>query len=177
MSATWCIVLLGAAVALWLVPKSRRYSLLYADAHLVEISRQLADLRAQQEPEAPGDGPALRHFTTSAGLTVAYGHRQEGPEVFHHLSLSHRDVVIAQGAAQTLIAFMVGLLGLDPARVEVATSARFVTHAAFRLSAQEHQALVARPPTVIDVAEAPGWLRRAMAQRSQLRDASRGVGG
>jgi hypothetical protein len=176
MSPLWSIVLLGAAVALWLVPKGRRYSRLYADAHLVEISRQLAELRAQQEPEAPADGTELRHFTTSAGLTVAYGHRQEGPEVFHHLSLSHRDVVIARGAAETLIAFMVGLLGLDPAAVEVATSAGFVTHAAFRLSAQEHQAFIGRPPTVIEAAEATGWLRRAMAQRSQFKDASRGLG-
>jgi hypothetical protein len=176
MSALWSIVLLGAGLALWLVPKGRRYSRLYADAHLVEISRQLAKLRAPQASEAPGDDAGPRHFTTSTGLTVAYGHRQEGPEVFHHLSLSHRDVVIAQGAAQTLIAFMVGLLGLEPAGVEVATSASFVTHAAFRLSAQEHQALVARPPTVIDAVDARGWLRRAMAQRSQLKDASRGVG-
>jgi hypothetical protein len=164
-AAAWFLIVAFVALTWWVVTKALRYRRLYADGHLMELARGLEALRAAPGTREVREEGLVPHFITSAGLIVAYSWRPDGSDFVHHLSLSHQRGPIAQGAASTLLAFSLDLLGVDLASAQSGTSARLVTHAAFRLTAAEQAALVGRSAIVVHPAHARERLAQALRRR------------
>jgi hypothetical protein len=159
----------SAAFLLWLAMRSRKYSRLFAPAHLAELGRQAHIMSRPGAARLRGKAGAVMPAgcRTAAGLTLVYSREPDGAEIAHHLSFAHQSGTLAHSAGLTLVAFVLDVLGVDLARVEVVISPQLNAHAGFRLSPQEQRAFDDRPAPALDRASVRTRLGQAMKERER----------
>jgi hypothetical protein len=165
MSPWWLLLLLAVPVALY-ASRGRGYAALYAPAHLAELGRGLLTL-ISRGADGLGATESPPHFVTSANLAVVVTRAPAADGGRYHLSLSRRGDVLAQGAALTLVAFLLDVLGFDPARASVSPSPN-VTHVEFAMSADEERHVASAASAALDEADVRERLGRAMNARAHM---------
>jgi hypothetical protein len=141
------IVTVLTLAGLWLLRGFEAYTKMFSDEHFHEVGARLPALkRAALEriivPEAdlvctPEDA---RGMLTSAGLTVLYLVGHEGDWFHHDLSVSSTARgYTAHAVGEMFTCLLVRLLGVGMDRPRLWVSSRAVHHAAFTLSAADHE--------------------------------------
>jgi hypothetical protein len=155
-----------APVALYAALRGRGYGAIYAPAHVAELGHGLLALLSRG-PDVLGATDLPPHFVTRANVAVVVTRAPAAEGGRYHLSLSRRGDILAQGAALTLVAFLLDLVGVDLARASVSPSPD-VTHVGFSLSADEERSLTAASPPALDEKDVRERLRRAMEARARM---------
>ena len=160
-------------LVLWQLRPGQRYRKLFSTEHLSELATQAQSIWVATPqipsptlPSARADAMPPRSFQTSAGLTVVHTRHGHGTGVDFHVSVSLGEGALAQGAALSLMAFLLDLPRIDPQRITVAHGVT-VTHASFTLDEREVQALAAAA-LALDDAALTSRFQRALAARSAL---------
>jgi hypothetical protein len=104
----WILGGLGGLAVLLVVSRARKYGRIFADAHLIEIGRAAATLKAaalascDTEPSSAADPRILQ---TSANLAIVYTVRKDDTRYVHHCSVSVRDGYTAHSVGRTFVVF------------------------------------------------------------------------
>jgi len=148
----WIVVALAIAwLGVVLAARSRRYRLLLADAHFLELGGAMARVKAatlanvmHSEADGPASAEDPRIVTTSAGLAVVYTISSRSPSDFvHHCSVSVIGGRTAHAVGGTFVIFVAKLVGLpiDKMRFEVGNTT--VHHGQVSLDPAQHAELAA----------------------------------
>jgi hypothetical protein len=150
-TVAWVALILVASVfGAFAFSLSRKYSGLYAPAHLVEICSGIARMRdealAGQRVEPP-------HAITTAGLVICYTHGTDAGRHRHHVSFSYQGGASLAFAAATPLA-VVMLDALQTRSLGIATTAfraeSGVFHLAFDLDESQHAKFMSTAVSVPD---------------------------
>jgi hypothetical protein len=161
------LVIVLTLAGLWLLRSFEAYAKVFSDEHFREVSARLPALkRAALErvlvPEAnavctPEDP---RGMLTSAGLAVLYLVGREGDWFHHYLSVSSPTLgYTAHAVGDMFTCLLVRLLGVGVDRLRLWVSSRTVHHAAFTLSAGEHEHFAGQPVTPLSPEELAAFRR------------------
>jgi hypothetical protein len=164
-----------ALFALWLASRARRYAVLFAAPHLLEVARGLARAKTaalarvirdeRDVPTAPDDP---RIVATSAGIAIVYTVSERPPRFVHHCSVSAMSGPTPHAVGGAFVMFVAKLLGLAQAELECFISASTVHHAELSLDAARHAALAAAPIPTLTPAALADLRRDALEARSSV---------
>jgi hypothetical protein len=150
------VYVLGGAFLLgllgWFLLRNRLARRLLADAHLIEIARGLEEVKKAAVSQ-PIDSSASfaplprdpRILATSLRLLVFYTVSPIEGQYAHQLSLSVAGGYLPRIAGESLLLYLVGLLGVDYDRLDLSVSPTTVHHVEFLLDEKEQEALERRP--------------------------------
>ncbi|MHC4717823.1 MAG: hypothetical protein ACYS5V_12695 [Planctomycetota bacterium] len=153
------IVLFSAVVLLfvWLLLKLRRYTGIFADAHMTEIAERfdsvrgfayrLADEPLEPWPISPDDP---RVAVTRKGVVLAYTIRRDGRRYVHHFSVSVAGAYTPPSVGGSLVIYLDSLLDHDHEQVEFGVSNGSVYHGEFQLEPDEEETTAHQPLALPD---------------------------
>jgi hypothetical protein len=152
----WALGILLLLALAWALSRSSLYSRLYGDAHLLAIARALPALKraALERVDRAVEATDARVLRTDQGLALVYTLSAKRDGLAHHLSLSFPGQLVAQGAAQMLLATVVHMLRWPIAEVRLIQGHDLVQHAQWHASADAHAAWAAEqliPPAASEL--------------------------
>jgi hypothetical protein len=169
------IVIVLTLAGLWLLRGFESYTKAFSDEHFGEVGARLPALkRAALERVIVPESDAVctpqdpRGMLTSAGLTVLYLVGREGDWFHHDLSVSSPTRgYTAHAVGDMFTRLLVRLLGVGVDRLRLWVSSRAVHHAAFSLSAGEHEQFAGQPVTPLSPQELVAFRQdRALSWRA-----------
>jgi hypothetical protein len=167
----WALAVLLLLALYWALSRSRLYSRLYGDAHLLAIAQALPALKqaALECVDRPVEATDARVLRTDQGLALVYTLRAKREGFAHHLSLSFPGQLVAQGAAQMLLATVVHMLRWPAEEVRLIQGHDMVQHAQWHASLDANAAWIAEPV----VPPAASELKRLRVEALELRTRQR----
>lgn len=167
----WALGILLLLALAWALSRSSLYSRLYGDAHLLAIAQGLPALKqaALERVDRPVEATDARVLRTNQGLALVYTLSAKREGLTHHLSLSFPGQLVAQGAAQMLLATVVHMLRWPAAKVRLIQGDDMVQHAQWNAPLDAHAAWAAQPVVPPAASELKGLRVAALELRTGRR--------